>query len=97
MCKIKVLNYVDMKILAQINRIKNPSEKKIEEAKSKDPISDFVYCTFSTYEGEKFCVTDEHICIIGVLGEVFFDNGFCIGDEIQSLWSGYGRKKLPNP
>ena len=41
-----VLNYVDMKILAQVSRIKNPSEKEIEEAKNKDPNSDFVYCTF---------------------------------------------------
>ena len=28
---------------------------------------------------------------------MFFDNGFCIGDENKPLWSGYGRKKLPNP
>ena len=59
-----------------------------------------VYCTFPTYEGEKLHGIDECICIIGVLGDpgaVFFDNGFFIGDEKNPLWSGYGRKKLPNP
>ena len=44
---------------------------------------------------------DEHIYIINVLGDgsstVFFDNGFSIGDEEKPLWSGYRRKKLPNP
>ena len=42
-----------MKILAQVNRIKNPSEKEIEEAKSKDPNSDFVCCTSPIFEGKK--------------------------------------------
>ena len=95
-----VLNYVDMKILAQVNRIKNPSEKEIEEAKNKDPNSDFIYCTFPTYEGEILLGIDEHICIISMLGHasmVFFDHGFSIGDEKKLLWSGFGRKKLPNP
>ena len=79
-----VLNYVDMKILAQVNRIKNPSEKEFEEAKNKVVNNDFVYCTFSTYEGEKLRGIDEHICIISILGDpsmVFFDNSFSIGDE----------------
>ena len=96
-----VINYVDMKILAQVNRIKNPSVKEIEETKNKDPNSDFVYCTFPTYEGEKLRGIDDHICIISMLGDdpstVFFDNGFSIGDEKKSLWFGYRRKKLPNP
>ena len=95
-----VLNYVNMKILAQVNRIKNRSEKEIEEVKNKDPNSDFVYCAFLTYKGEKLCGIDEHICIITMVGDpsaVFFDNGFSIGDEKKPLWSGYGRKKLPNP
>ena len=95
-----VLNYVDTKILAQVNCIKNPSEKEIEEAKNKDPNSDFVYCTFPTYQGEKLRGIDEHICIISVLGDRPFitnGDGFSIGDEKQPLWSGYGRKKLPNP
>ena len=81
-----------MKILAQVNRIKNPSEEEIEEAKNKDPNIDFVYCMFPTYEGEKLRGIDEHICIISVLGDpctVFFDNGFSIGDEKKFLWTGY--------
>ena len=97
--EIDLLNCVDMKTLTQVNRIKNPSEKEIEEAKNKGPNSDFVYCAFPTYEGEKLRGTDEHICIISVLGDpstVFFDNGFSIGDEKKPLLSGYERKKLPN-
>ena len=89
-----------MKILAQVNRIKSPSEKEIDEAKNKDHNSDFVHCMFPTYEGEELRGIDEHICIISVLrdpGTVFFDNSFYIGDEKKPLWSGYGRKKLPNP
>lgn len=70
-----ILNYVDMKILVQVNLIKNPWEKEIEEAKNKDPHSDFVYCTFPTYECEKLRGIDKHIWIIRVLGDpgaVFF-------------------------
>ena len=66
-----------MKILAQVNRIKNVSEKEIEEAENKDSNSDFVYCTFPTYEGEKLCGIDENVRIISVLGDpstVFFDD-----------------------
>ena len=96
-----VINYVNMKILAQVNHVKNPLVKEIEEAKNKDPNSDFVYCTFPTYEGEKLRGIDEHICIIGMLGDdpstVFFDNGFSIGDEKKPLWSACGRKNLRNP
>ena len=35
-----VLNYVDMKILVQVNCSKNLSEKEIKEAKNKNPNSD---------------------------------------------------------
>ena len=42
-----------MKILAPVNRIKIPSEKEIEEAKNKDPNSDFVCFTSPIYEGKK--------------------------------------------
>ena len=83
-----IVNYVDMKLLAQVNCIKNLSEKEIEEAKNKGRKSDFVYCMFPTYKGKKLCAIDEHICIISVLGDtgtVFFDNGFSIGDEKQRL------------
>ena len=48
-----VMNYVGMKMLAQINLIKNPSKEEIEEAKNKDPNSSFVYCTFRVNEGHK--------------------------------------------
>ena len=44
-----ILNYIDMKMLAQVNRIKNPSEKHMEVAKNKDPNCDFVLCTFPIY------------------------------------------------
>ena len=37
-----VLNYVSMKILAQVNHVKIPSEKEIREAKNKDPNGDFI-------------------------------------------------------
>ena len=48
-----ILNYIGMKMLAQVNRIKNPSEKDMEVAKNKDPNSDFVLCTFPIYEGDR--------------------------------------------
>ena len=35
-----VLNYVDMKILVQVNCSKNLSEKEVKEAKNKNPNSD---------------------------------------------------------
>ena len=95
-----VMNYVDMKMLAQVNRIKNPSKKEIEEAKHKDLNSDFVYCTFLVYEGYKLHGITNQICMTTVLGNqgaVFFGNGFSINDEKKLLWSAHGRKKLPNP
>ena len=95
-----VLNYIDMKILAQVNHIKNPSEKEIEEAKNKDPNDDFVYCTFPTYEAEKLHGIDEHICIISMLGDpgaVFFDNDFFIGDDKKAFVVWIWKKKTTQP
>ena len=54
-----ILSYVEMKILAQVNRIKDVSESEIEQAKNKDPNSDFCYCTFSIYEGSKLLGVDK--------------------------------------
>ena len=50
----EVLNYVDMKILAQVNRIRNPSESEIREAMNEDLDSDFVYFTFPTYKAQHY-------------------------------------------
>ena len=91
----EILNYVDMKILAQVNRTRNPSENKIREAKYEDPDSDLLYCTFPTYEASKLLGVDKHICMITVLGDpgvVFFNNGFSDGNEKKALWSGQKRK-----
>ena len=63
---------MDSKTLAQVNRIKDPTPKEIEEARNYDSDSNFVMCTFPKY-----------------------DNGF--GVQEKPLWSGYRRKKLPNP
>lgn len=41
-----------MKFLAQVNKIKNPVESEIEEAKRKDPNSDFVLAFFPDYNQE---------------------------------------------
>ena len=56
-----VRNYVDMKILAQVDRIKNSLEKEMEEAQNKDPNRNFLYCAFPVYEGEKLHDVNEHI------------------------------------
>ena len=96
----EIHNYVDVKILAQVNRTRNPSENKIREEKYEDPDSNLFYCTFPTYEASKLLGVDKHICMITVLedpGVVFFNNGFSNGNEKKALWSGQKRKKLPNP
>ena len=85
----EILNYVDMKILTQVNPIRNPSESEIREARSEDPVIDFVYCTFPTYEGSKLIGVEKHICMIMVLGDpspVFFDNSFSDGNEKKAPW-----------
>ena len=90
------MNYVDMKMLAQVHRIRNPSE--IEEAQNNDPHSDFVICTFPQHEGDKLLGITEQVCMITVLGErgtIFFENGFV--DEKNTLWSAYSKRKLANP
>ena len=37
-----LISYTDMKILAQVNEINNPTKIEIEETKRKDPNSNFV-------------------------------------------------------
>ena len=58
-----------MKILAQVNRIRNASEDKVRQAKNTDPNSDFLFCTFPIYEDLKLKGVDKHICVITVLWE----------------------------
>ena len=75
------MNYVDMKMQAQINRIKNPSEKETEEVKNKNPNRDFVYCTFPVYEGHKLRGITEQIYMITGLGDkgaIFFITDFSL-------------------
>ena len=95
-----VCNYVEMKILGQVNKIQNASEEELEQAENKDPNSDFLYCTCPIYDGTKLKGVDKHISMISVLGDlnvVFFDNGFSSIDENKTLWSGQTRKEMPNP
>ena len=90
------MNYVDMKMLAQVHRIRNPSET--EEAQNNDPDSDFVICTFPQHEGDKLLGITEQVCMITILGDrgtIFFDNGFV--DEKNMLWSAHNKRKLANP
>ena len=58
-----------MKILAQVNRIKDASKSEIGQGKNKDPNRDFWHCTFPIYEGSKLLGVDEKICMISVLGD----------------------------
>ena len=62
-----------MKFLAQANRIKNASEKEIEDAREEKTDSDFVFCTFPEYEEgtDKLLGITEHIYQITVLGDKF--------------------------
>ena len=81
----KIISYVDAKILAQVNRIKDPTPQEIEEA------SDFVMCTFPKYDdnGNLLGIT-EVVCLITILADPhdqFFDNGFL--NEKKTLWSGF--------
>ena len=73
-----------MKTLAQVNRIKNASEKEIEDAREEKTDSDFSFCTFPKYKDgtDELLGITEHICQTTVLNDkfdVFFDNG--IGDD----------------
>ena len=88
----KLVSYIDMKFLAQANRIKSASEIEIEDAREEKTDSDFVFCTFPEYEEgtDKLLGITEHICQITVLGDKFdsfFDNWF--GGDERPLWSGY--------
>ena len=95
----KIISYVNSKILAQVNRIEDPTPKEIEEARDYDSDSNFVMCTFPKHdENGKLLGITEEVCMITVLGDrnnVFFDNDF--GGEKNPLLSGYKRSKLPNP
>ena len=86
------ISYVDMKTVAQVNRIKNASETEIEDAREEKTDSDFSFCTFPEYKDgtDELLGITEHICQTTFLSDkfdVFFDNG--IGDDKKPLWSGY--------
>ena len=86
-----ILNYVEMKILAQVDCIKDASESEIEQAKNKYPNRDFCYCTFPIFEGSKLLGVDKKICMINVMGDpgvFFFDNGFHDANKSKLLCSG---------
>ena len=95
----KIISYVDSKILAQVNRIKDPTPQEIEVARDYNSDSDFVMCTFPKYdENSKLLGITEEVCLITLSGDPhdqFFDNGFL--NEKKTLWSGFKGNKLPNP
>ena len=98
--KKDIYNYVEMKILAQVSKIKNPLEDELEQAERNQQDSDFLYCTYPIFEGSKLMGVDKHISMITVLGDpnaIFFDNAFSSVDENKPLWSGQNRKKMLNP
>ena len=97
-----IIFYVDMKVLAQVNSITDPTPKEIEETMNEymneDPESDFVMCTYPGYKGDKLLGITEELSCITVLGDRqnwFFDNGFA--GEKKDLWSDYERNKMRNP
>ena len=80
-----------MKILGQVNKIRNASKEELEQAENKDPNSDFLRCTYPVYDGTKLKVVNKHISMISMLGDpnvIFFDNGFSNVEESKSFWSG---------
>ena len=88
-----------MKIVAQVNRIKNASEIEIEDAREEKTDSDFFSCTFPKYEEgtDKLLDITERICQITILDDKFdefFGSGFS-GNK-KPLWSGYKQNKFPN-
>ena len=95
----KIISYVDAKILAQVNRIKDPTPQEIKEARGYNSDSDFVMCTFPKYDKKaKLLGITEEVCLITISGDPqdnFYDNGFL--NEKKTLWSGFKRNKLPNP
>ena len=73
-----VISYVNIKILAQVNKIKDPTPIEIEEAMNEDPESD-VMCTYSSSEGNKPLGIPEELSSITILGDLqdlFFDSSF---------------------
>ena len=95
-----IYNYVEMKILAQVSKLKNPSEEELEQAERNQQDSDFLYYTYPIYEGSKLMGVDKHISMITVLGDpnaIFFDDAFSRVDENKPLWSRQKRKEMSNP
>ena len=98
--KKDIYNYLEMKILPQVNKLKNPSEDELEQAERNQQDNDFLYCSYSIYEGSKLMGVNKHISIITVLGHpnvIFFDNASSSVDENKPLWSGQKRKEMSNP
>ena len=89
----KIISYIDAKILAQVNRSKDPTPQEIKEARGYNSDSDFVMCTFPKYDekGKLLGITS----ILGDPQDNFYDNGFL--NEKKTLRSGFKRNKLPNP
>ena len=97
--KKDIYNYIEMKIFAQVSKVKNASEEELEQAEGNQQDSDFLHCTYLTYEGSKLMGVDKYISMITVLGDpnaIFFDNGFSSVDENKPLWSGQKMKELSN-
>ena len=95
-----IYNYVEMKIFAQVSKLKNPSEEELEQAERNQQDSDFLYYTYPIYEGSKLMGVDKHISMITVLGDpnaIFFDDAFSRVDENKPLWSRQKRKEMSNP
>ena len=98
--KKDIYNYVEMKILAQVSKIKNASEEELEQAERNQQYSDFLYRTYPVYEGSKLIDVHKHVSMITVLGDpnaIFFDNAFSSVDENKPLWSGQKWKEMSNP
>ena len=60
----KIISYVDMKILGQVNRIKDPTPKEIEKAMNEDPESNFVMCTTRVIRGISFLVLSKNCHVL---------------------------------
>ena len=96
----EIIEYDEMKILGQINKITNSSESEIEEARNNDPESDFVLASVPDYDqtSGKLLGVKEILALLFVFGDPkdnFFDSGFDTEDRL--LLSGYPRKKFGNP
>ena len=83
----KIISYDHAKILAQVNRINDPTPQEIEEARDYNSDSNFVMCTFPKY--------DENSKLLGILMISFLTTVSSMKKKI--LWSGFKRNKLRNP